>query len=73
LIVWWPVTIEKLSWQLQGREPAVPVRHERAREIGLDVAGLDIDARKHRAAGVDDHPFDHPGRDLRLRRRRRGR
>ncbi len=58
--------------QLQGREPTVPVRHERAREIGLDVAGLDIDAREHRAAGVRDHAFDDRGRDLRLRRCGRG-
>ena len=58
--------------QLQRHEAAVPVGHERAHQVRVEVAHFHVDTRKDRAAGVGDDAFDHRGRNLRLRRRRRG-
>ena len=58
--------------QLQRDKAAVPIGDQAARQVGVDVADLDVDSGKDAAARVGHGRVDHTGRDLRLRGPRRG-
>ena len=54
--------------QLERDEPSGTIGRQRACEVCVDVADLDIHAGEHSAARIEDRAVDDAGRDLRLGR-----